>query len=291
MSLPAGASWGITVPSAGQTHWISSGTHASTRITGAPPVYLPHAGTSKSNCKNSTSGYRSSLVARLCTVSHQTPRWVLQIGAFAALGPVLEIIEELRARGVARHPQHQSAIGAGDRLGRRRHNGVLARGSEARGILARETSAIPRNGDSLVGSNVFHRSLTTGCMSRWEQVSRCCRTKAPARSTDTPMLRATILVGLALLAFEPRSAKAQAVPNRWDCFCEGRPCSCTPRPPEDPRLCDIICPPNTRFVPNCSCEQMTPDERRRAAEQERRRREDAERLEQERRAQERKDRR
>lgn len=128
---------------------------------GAPPVYLPHAGTSKSNCKNSTSGYRSSLVARLCTVSHQTPRWVLQIGAFAALGPVLEIIEELRARGVARHPQHQSAIGAGDRLGRRRHNGVLARGSEARGILARETSAIPRNGDSLVGSNVLHRSLTT----------------------------------------------------------------------------------------------------------------------------------
>jgi len=52
-------------------------------------------------------------------------------------------------------------------------------------------------------------------------------------------------------------AHAQESQPRWDCFCERRPCQCTPLPPSNPQLCDIQCPRNTRFVDNCSCEPVT----------------------------------
>ena len=79
---------------------------------------------------------------------------------------------------------------------------------------------------------------------------------------------------LFLLPFLAQSALAQD-PSRWECICQGRPCACKPLPEVNPQLCDIICPPNTRYTRSCSCEMMTPNEREQAKQQDLERREKA----------------
>jgi hypothetical protein len=58
------------------------------------------------------------------------------------------------------------------------------------------------------------------------------------------------------------SSAAQESKSTWDCFCEGRPCACAPLPPSDPQLCDIQCPRNSQFVPDCSCEPLRNEQER-----------------------------
>ena len=54
----------------------------------------------------------------------------------------------------------------------------------------------------------------------------------------------------------PGISVAQENRSRWDCFCEGRPCACSALPQSNPQLCDIQCPRNSKFVPDCSCEPL-----------------------------------
>ena len=91
---------------------------------------------------------------------------------------------------------------------------------------------------------------------------------------------------LALLVLTCQPSWSEEVAPRWDCFCEKRPCKCTPMPDVNPDLCNIRCPPNTKFVPNCSCEIMSGEEQQRTRQRQQERLERA-RLEEERRAKER----
>lgn len=69
-----------------------------------------------------------------------------------------------------------------------------------------------------------------------------------------------------LLLLTHQTTWSEETPNVWECVCEKQPCACVPRPPVNPRLCDIICPADSKVV-NCSCEVMTGVERQRAREE------------------------
>ena len=66
----------------------------------------------------------------------------------------------------------------------------------------------------------------------------------------------SVAAALIIILGLPGWAVADDSKSRWDCFCEGRPCRCTPRPSSNMELCDIQCPRGTKFRPDCSCEPM-----------------------------------
>ena len=69
-----------------------------------------------------------------------------------------------------------------------------------------------------------------------------------------------------LLLTHQSTCWSEETPDVWECVCEKQLCACVPRPPVNPRLCDIICPADSKVV-NCSCEVMTGVERQRAREE------------------------
>jgi hypothetical protein len=80
-------------------------------------------------------------------------------------------------------------------------------------------------------------------------------------------MRALAISVMVLLATVGAAAAKEPVPQ-WECGCEREPCSCKPPDPTDRRLCDIVCPRGTRFLPDCSCEpsasgEPSAEERRR----------------------------
>ena len=63
-------------------------------------------------------------------------------------------------------------------------------------------------------------------------------------------------------------------PPRWECYCEGKPCKCTPLPSANPSLCTIACPSNMKVTRDCACSPIT------GPSEEERRRQELERLKQ-----------
>ena len=51
---------------------------------------------------------------RIITPDDETPRRIVEFATLTAALPITDLVQQRRFRGVARDPEHQSTVGAGD---------------------------------------------------------------------------------------------------------------------------------------------------------------------------------